>query len=121
VYGATKAGIFNFVNGLSRELKSTPVNITVLSPGPVDTGMWDAIEEKKTAIQKVVRRFQVLQLLPTADPVKIARRTVNAVVKNKPFVRDPKRLSIQFWLNHAPTRIANLTSIGIKFDPFDRG
>ena len=121
VYGATKAGIFNFVNGLSRELKSTSVNITVLSPGPVDTGMWDAIEEKKTAIQKVVRRFQVLQLLPTADPVKIARRTVNAVVKNKPFVRDPKRLSIQFWLNHAPTRIANLTSIGIKFDPFDRG
>jgi len=121
VYGATKAGILNFVNGLSRELKATPVNITVLSPGPVDTGMWDAIEEKKSSIQKVVRRFQVLQLIPIADPVKIARRTVNAVAKNKPFVRDPKRLGIQFWLNHAPTRIANLTSIGIKFDPFDKG
>lgn len=121
VYGATKAGILNFVNGLARELKATKVNITVLSPGPVDTGMWDAIEEKRTAVQKVVRRFQVLHLIPTADPVKIARRTVMAVAKNKPFVRDPKRLSIQFWLNHAPTRIANLTSIGIKFDPLDKG
>jgi len=121
VYGATKAGILNFVNGLSRELKATKVNITVLSPGPVDTGMWDAIEEKKTSVQKVVHRFQMLHLIPTADAEKIARRTVNAVSRNKPFVRDPKRLSIQFWLNHAPTRIANLTSMGIKFDPLDKG
>jgi hypothetical protein len=63
----------------------------------------------------------MLHLIPTADAEKIARRTVNAVSRNKPFVRDPKRLSIQFWLNHAPTRIANLTSMGIKFDPLDKG
>lgn len=119
VYGATKAGILNFVNGLSRELKSTKVNITTLSPGPVDTGMWDAIEDKTTSVQKVVRRFQRLQLIPTADPDAIARRTVHAVANNKPFVRDPRRLSINFWLNHAPTRIANLAAIGIKFDPLN--
>lgn len=121
VYGATKAGILNFVNGLSRELKATNINITVLSPGPVNTDMWDAIEDRKSSIQDVVRRFQKLQLIPTADPGKIARRTVNAVVKNKPFVRDPKRLSINFWLNHLPTRISNFAAIGIKFDPLDKG
>lgn len=121
VYGATKAGILNFVNGLSRELKATNINITVLSPGPVNTDMWDAIEDRKSSIQDVVRRFQKLQLIPTADPAKIARRTVNAVVKNKPFVRDPKRLSINFWLNHLPTRISNFAAIGIKFDPLDKG
>lgn len=121
VYGATKAGILNFVNGLSRELKATNINITVLSPGPVNTDMWDAIEDRKSSIQDVVRRFQKLQLIPTADPARIARRTVNAVVKNKPFVRDPKRLSINFWLNHLPTRISNFAAIGIKFDPLDKG
>ena len=121
VYGGTKAGILNFVNGLSRELKATNVNITVLSPGPVNTDMWDAIEDRTSSVQDVVKRFQKLQLIPTADPTKIARRTVDAVAKNKPFVRDPKRLSINFWLNHLPTRISNLAAIGIKFDPLSKG
>lgn len=121
VYGATKAGVLNFVNGLSRELKSTQVNITTLSPGPVATDMWQEIEGRQSSIQKVVTRYKRLQLIPIADPAKIARRTVDAVEKNKPFVRDPKRLGINFWLNHAPTRIANLASWGIKFDPLDAG
>ena len=121
VYGATKAGILNFVNGLSRELKATNVNITVLSPGPVATDMWGAIEERQSSVQDFVNRFQKLHLIPTADPVKIARRTVNAVAKNKPFVRDPKRLGINFWLNHLPTRIANIAAVGVKFDPLKKG
>jgi short-subunit dehydrogenase len=121
VYGATKAGILNFVNGLSRELKATNVNVTVLSPGPVATDMWGAIEERQSSVHDFVKRFQKLHLIPTADPVKIARRTVNAVVRNKPFVRDPKRLSINFWLNHLPTRIANMAAVGVKFDPLKKG
>lgn len=121
VYGATKSGVLNFVNGLSRELKATDVNVTVLSPGPVATDMWDAVEAAPASVNKVVRRFQKLQLIPTANPEKIARRTVNAVEKNKPFVRDPKRLSFNFWLNHLPTRISNAAAIGIRFDPLDKG
>ena len=117
VYGATKAGILNFVAGLSRELKSTNVHTTVLSPGPVDTGMWDAIEAITNSTHAVVRRFQMLHLIPTAEPAKLAKRTVNAVARNKPFVRDPKRLSINFWLNHLPTRISNFAAIGVKFNP----
>lgn len=121
VYGATKSGVLNFVNGLSRELKATDVNVTVLSPGPVATDMWDAVEAAPASVSKVVRRFQKLQLIPTANPKKIARRTVNAVEKNKPFVRDPKRLSFNFWLNHLPTRISNIAAFGIRFDPLDKG
>lgn len=121
VYGATKAGVLNFVNGLQRELKATNVNVTVLSPGPVDTDMWDAVEAAPASVNKVVRRFQKLQLIPTANPEKIARRTIDAIEKNKPFVRDPKRLAINFWLNHLPTKISNLAATGIKFDPLDKG
>ena len=117
VYGGTKAGILNFAAGLTRELKSTSVRITVLAPGPVATDMWDVIEAKNSSVHAVIQRFQNLKLIPTADPVSIARRTVTAVEKNKPFVRDPKRLSINFWLNHLPTRISNLAATGVKFDP----
>jgi short-subunit dehydrogenase len=102
-------------------LKHSPVNITTLSPGPVATEMWDSVEDSVPSIQKVVKRFQRLQLIPKADPKKIALRTVTAVVNNKPFVRDPRRLSINFWLNHAPTRISNLAAVGIRFDPLDTG
>jgi short-subunit dehydrogenase len=121
VYGATKAGVLNFVNGLQRELKATNVNVTVLAPGPVDTDMWDAVEAAPASVNKVVRRFQKLKLIPTANPEKIARRTIDAIEKNKPFVRDPKRLAINFWLNHLPTKISNLAATGIKFDPLDKG
>lgn len=117
VYCGTKAGIFGFVNSLRRELKSTNINLTVLSPGPVDTQMWDTIEVSAQTVQDVVHRFQKFQLIPKADPAKIAARTVRAVERNKNNVRDPKRLSINFWLNAAPTRIANLVLLGVKFNP----
>lgn len=121
VYAGTKAGVLNFVASLSRELKDSPINITTLSPGPVATEMWDHVEDSVPSVQKVVKRLQRLQLIPKADPKKIALRTVAAVINNKPFVRDPRRLSINFWLNHAPTRIANLAAWGIRFDPLDTG
>lgn len=121
VYGATKAGILNFVNGLERELRTVDVNLTVLAPGPVGTDMWDAIAARRSSVHKVIRRYQMLRLIPTADVARIARRTVDAIEKNRLFVRDPKRLSINFWLNHAPTRIANMAAFGIRFDPVDKG
>lgn len=121
VYCGTKAGIFNFSETVRRELKATPVNITVLSPGPVDTQMWDNVVASVPTVQKVVRRFQVLRLIPTANPEQIARRTVSAIIKNSAHVRDPKRLSINFWLNIAPTKISNLVISGIRFNPLDTG
>ena len=121
VYCGTKAGILNFFASLRRELQNSPVNLTVLSPGPVDTQMWDNVETSSPETQKVVNRFQRLHLIPKASPADIARRTVSAVERNRPFVRDPRRLSINFWLNMAPTRISNLAAIGITFDPLDSG
>lgn len=121
VYGATKAGVLNFVNSLRWELDETLVNVTVLSPGPVDTQMWDQVEQSPPSVARVVRRFQMLRLIPTEKPDSIARRTVNAVKKNKPHVRDPRRLSINFWLNAAPTRISRLAALGLRIDARDRG
>ena len=121
VYCGTKAGIFNFHSSLRRELRDTPVNLTTLSPGPVDTQMWDTIEGSVPTVLRVVNRFNRLHLIPKASPVDIARRTVSAVESNKQFVRDPKRLSTNFWFNMLPTKIANAVLVGVRFDPLDRG
>ena len=120
-YCGTKAGVFNFFASLNRELRHTDVDMTVLSPGPVDTRMWDAVEDSPPTVQRVVQRFQTLHLIPKTTPERIARRTVDAVEKRRPYVRHPRRLSTNFWFNMLPTRISNLATVGIRFDPLDRG
>ena len=120
-YCGTKAGVFNFFSSLNRELRHTNVDMTVLSPGPVDTRMWDAVEDSPPTVQNVVKRFQTLHLIPKTTPTRIARRTVDAVEKRRPYVRHPRRLSINFWFNMLPTRISNAVIADIKFDPLDRG
>ena len=43
-YGATKAAISHFASILRLELAQTPIGITVVAPGPVDTPLWDSVE-----------------------------------------------------------------------------
>ena len=120
-YCATKAGVLNFAASLERELRGSGVGITVLAPGPVDTRMWDSVEDSPPTVQQFVRRFEKLQLIPKAEPASIARRTVTAVEKGRRYVRHPRRLFVNFWLNAAPTRISNAAGVGLRFDPLDRG
>lgn len=120
-YCATKAGVLNFAASLERELRGSGVGVTVLAPGPVDTRMWESVEDSPPTVQQFVRRFQKLQLIPKADPASIARRTVDAVEKGRRHVRHPRRLLLNFWLNAAPTRISNAAGVGLRFDPLDRG
>ena len=47
-YAGSKAGITNFTESLRLELAGTGVNFTVVSPGPVDTDMWDRLEDGPT-------------------------------------------------------------------------
>lgn len=41
VYGASKAYVLSFSEGLAEELKRDGVSVTALCPGPVKTGFWD--------------------------------------------------------------------------------
>ncbi len=120
VYCGSKAAINNFAGTVRSEVAKTPVGVTIVAPGPVDTMMWDRIELAPPSSQRVVKRFERMQLIPKADPSDIAKRTVEAVVAGRRHVRDPKRLSITFWLNEAPRRLVDLLLTGVKFDPLDR-
>jgi uncharacterized protein len=120
VYCGSKAAVNNFAGTIRSELAKTPVGVTLVAPGPVDTLMWDRVKDSPPSSQRVVKRLQRMQLIPKADPNDIAKRTVEAVATGRRHVRDPKRLSITFWLNEAPRRLVDLLLLGVKFDPQDR-
>ena len=103
-YSATKAGLNNFAGALRLELRDTPVGVTLVAPGPIDTRMWDVLEDTAD-MQAMLRRLRRLQLIPKKSPDLIGRRTVAAVRNGRRHVRVPRRLSATFWLGESPRRI----------------
>ena len=119
-YAATKAAVTNFAGSVRWETRERGVGVTIVAPGPVDTEMWDRVEELEGGAGNVRRRFERLQLLPKLAPGELAEQTVAAVCTGKRHVRHPKRLSTQFWLNEAPRRIVELALTGVRYDPTER-
>ncbi len=116
VYGATKAGLSNFVAALRIELRDTPVNTTMVAPGPVDTSMWDTLTDSDS-LNEILKRLRTLQLLPKKSPGLLAKRTVSAVQADRRHVRTPRRLASNHWLREAPTRLTELALTGVKVGP----
>ena len=112
VYGATKAGLTNFVAALRMELAGTGINTTVVAPGPVDTDMWDAVEGDSD-LDPMLGRLRKLQLIPTKSPEMLARRAISAVQADKRHVRVPRRLISNHWLREAPTRLTETLIAGV--------
>ena len=117
VYSATKGGINNFVSAIRLELRDTPLHATLVAPGPVDTRMWDVLEENDE-FQPMLRRLNLLHVIPKKSPELVARRTVAAVQADRRHVRVPRRLSATFWLGESPRR---LTETLLARVPFDKG
>lgn len=115
VYSGTKSGINNFVAALRLELRDSPVRTTVVAPGPVDTQMWDALEDADQ-FESVLRRLNGLHVIPKKTPDLIARRTVAAVASGRRHVRTPRRLSAAFWLGETPRRVTELLLARVPMD-----
>lgn len=114
-YGGTKAGLNNFNAAMRLELNTTDVKTTLVAPGPVDTDMWDGLEEDPYT-DDLLRRLRLLRTIPKTTPDKVARRTVAAVEADRRHVRHPRRLSLNFWLGESPRRLTELLVTGVKFD-----
>jgi len=115
-YGATKAGLTNFAAAIALELVGTGVNTTVAAPGPVDTDMWDHIEED-TEVQPVIDRLNRIHLLPKKSPELVAEKTVAAVLADRRNVRLPRRLISNHWLREMPTRLTGALIRGVPVGP----
>ena len=111
-YCGTKAGINNFVATLRLELGSYPIGTTLVAPGPVDTNMWQHLEDSAYETP-VLKRLRAFQLIPMAKPEKLAARVVTAVSKDRKHVRHPARLSATFWLGESPRRLNELILRGV--------
>ncbi len=116
VYSATKAGLNNAAAALRLELRDTPVSVTLIAPGPVDTRMWTTLEAQND-FDPMLRRLNLLHVIPKKSPTTIATRTVRAVAKNHRHVRTPRRLSATFWLGEAPQRLTELLLARVPLMP----
>ncbi len=115
-YAGTKAGITNFTETLRLEIKGTGVGLTVVSPGPTQTEMWDRLDSNDRPFAEVgLKRFKRLGFLPKLTPEMIADATVDAVQKGKRFVRLPKRYGVYHLLANAPRRLVEVALLGTKF------
>ena len=115
-YTGTKAGIQNFVASLRLELRDTNIHTTVIAPGPVDTQMWDVLEEAGYA-DAMLKRFRLFQLIPIISPQKLAKRSIKAVQGNRRHVRHPRRLLMNFMMPEVPRRMTEGLLTGVKLDP----
>jgi uncharacterized protein len=115
VYAGTKGGLTNFAASVRIELRDTPLNVTLVSAGPVDTGMWDRLEDLDH-FTPILDRLNSLYLIPKKSPELMARRTVAAVKADRRHVRVPRRLFATYWLGEAPRRISELLLTGVPFD-----
>ena len=90
-YSSSKAGLTRFAESLRMELRYTPLNVTILHLGPVDTKMWDEID-KDPLMQRGVNRATKLGFMAIANPSKVARATLRAIERNK------KEVHLNAWL-----------------------
>lgn len=114
VYCSTKGGLTRFAEAVRMELKRTPVGVTVLHLGPVDTEMWDRLEERN-GMQRAIDRAMKLGVLAKAGPDEVARATVRAVQKDRREVRLPRRLAPSIAVNGFGTR--SFEALGAGIDP----
>ncbi|MEO8813906.1 MAG: SDR family NAD(P)-dependent oxidoreductase, partial [Mycobacterium sp.] len=76
-YGACKAFVLSYTEGLFGELAGTGVTATVLCPGPVDTGFGEAAGFSREDAEAF------LPAVMWVSPEKVARTAVDALAKGR--------------------------------------
>ncbi len=115
-YAGSKAALTHFTESLRLELKGTGIGLTVVSPGPVETAMWDRLEDADNDFAMVgLRRFKHLGFLPKLDVGRVVDATVGAVERDRRFVRLPRRYTGYHLLSNAPRRLVEAALIGTRF------
>ena len=114
VYCSTKGGLTRFAEAVRGEMKKTPIDVTILHLGPIDTEMWDRLEDE-AGMQRVVERGLKLGAMAKVSAETVAEETVKAVEKGKREVRLPKRMAGGAFLNGLNTR--SFEALGAGIDP----
>jgi len=96
VYGATKAFVYEFAQGLREELHDTGVTVTALMPGPTDTNFFERAhaEDSKILDEKL------------ADPAEVAKAGYEALMRGDAKIVVPLKYKVQTAISQVvPDRI----------------
>jgi uncharacterized protein len=113
VYGATKAGLTHFTNGLRHELKGLNVRTTVVEVGTVPGEMVDRLHEYPP-MRRIIRRLNLLQLVVDVPVEKLSAAVLDGVQRDRRSVQLPKRNVPLHMLAQAPQRIYERALTGVK-------
>jgi short-subunit dehydrogenase len=91
VYGATKAFVYEFAQGLREELSDSGVSVTALMPGPTDTNFFERAhaEDSKILDEKLT------------DPADVAKAGYAALWKGDAKIVVPLKYKVQTAINQA--------------------
>lgn len=113
VYGGTKAFVTHMTFGLRLDLQGTPVGLTTVETGLVTpTDMADSVLTYAPTADSF-RRFNRLQLLADVPVTTVARRTADAIERNRRTVRLPGRAFLFPMLTNAPRRLCEWFLTGV--------
>jgi short-subunit dehydrogenase len=112
-YGATKAALVHFSAALQRELRHTPVRVTIVQLGEVaGTAMMEQARRSPT-VAAVSQRLARVHALPKLTPELVARKVVDAVVAGRSYVVVPGRIGGLHLLRELPSRMNDALLAGI--------
>lgn len=112
-YGATKAALVHFSAAIQRELRRTPVRVTIVQLGEVaGTEMMEQARRSPT-IAAVSRRLARARALPTLTPEFVSRKVVDAVVAGRSHIVVPARIGGLHLLRELPSRMNDALLVGI--------
>lgn len=112
LYASTKGGLSNFHRVLRNEMKGSPVHSTLVELGPVPTDMLDHVKDVRP-VEIMFRRMARLQLLPDVPRQRVAEQVVQAVERDRRYVRLPRRAALFPQLSAAPQKMVDLLSVGV--------
>lgn len=97
VYGAAKALVDRYAQGLQHRLASSPVRIVLVKPGPTDTPMTAHLKS---------------QGMKLADPAQVARQIVTGLACGTPVIYAPRKWQlIMMVIRHMPRWVFNRLDI----------
>jgi short-subunit dehydrogenase len=112
-YGATKAGLVHFSAAVQRELRRTPVRLTIVQLGEVaGTDMMERARESPT-IAAVSRRLARTRSMPTLTRETVAAKIVDAAVSGRRVEVVPRRVRPLHTIRELPSRMNDLLLIGL--------
>ena len=112
-YASTKAGLTQFTEVLSLDLKGLPVGTTVVQLGPIPTDMLDHVNDYAPTRDSFDRGYK-LKLIVDIPREQVAGAIVEAVRKGRSHIRLPKRAAAFPLLAEAPRRISDLLLTGVR-------